>query len=123
MDDLGPATRFANSLSEFINIVWVVSSLPDWHRYCLTTPAAARKQTMLRELSDFIAARTLLELPDVRGPKDWARRALDAAPELATLITEWDGEGDPSAAMTAWASEFKAGFAMSSDANAAPHRE
>src|SRR5689334_264193 len=107
------ATQVANALSGFINVVGVLSSVEAWRRYCQTTMATERKQGMLKELSTFVGSRPLLELPEVYGPKEMVRRALDAAPELIQLITEWDGEGQPTAVMTSWASGFMAGFALS----------
>lgn len=108
-----PSTQVANAFSGFLNIVGLLSSIDAWRRYCLTTVAAERKQEMLQDLSTFVDSQSLLELPEVYGPKEMVRRALDAAPELMRLIEEWDGEGEPSALMTAWASGFMAGFAIS----------
>jgi hypothetical protein len=108
-----PSTQVANAFSGFINIVGILSSVDAWRRYCLTTVAAKRKQEMLQELSIFVGSRPVLESPEVYGAKEMARRAMDAAPELMRLIEEWDGEGEPSALMTAWASGFMAGCAMS----------
>jgi hypothetical protein len=111
-DDV-PATQIANAMSEFINIVGVIASAPAWQRYCLTTAAAERKQDMLRILSEFTGLQSLLESSNLVGPKAMIRRAMVAVPELRQLIVEWDGQGQPSAVMAAWAAGFMAGFGMS----------
>jgi hypothetical protein len=108
-----PATLVANGLSEFLGIVGVIASTPAWQSYCQTTLRAERKEAMLWELSKFADTRALLELPEVCGPKQTARRALDAVPELTRLIEAWDGQGEPSAAMVEWACGFMADFGAS----------
>lgn len=111
-EECAPATQVANTLSEFINIVAVLASASAWQRYCLTTAAAERKPVILRELSALASLRPLLDLPSLHGPKEMVRRALDAAPGLERLVSAWDGEGEPSAVMTAWASGFLAGLGL-----------
>jgi hypothetical protein len=119
-EEYAPATEVANALSEFLNVVAALATAPGWQRYCLTTAVVERKQAMLQVLSSFEAVRPLLDLPSLQGPKDMARRVLDAAPELGILIAEWEGAGEPSAVMTAWASGFLAGFGASVVADPGP---
>lgn len=107
-----PAMTVANTFADFLNIVGIIASHDAWQMYCQSIPEPERKPSMLKELSAFIDSRRLLDLPEITGPKATVRRALDAAPELNRLISEWDGMGEPSPTMVAWAIDNVASFQL-----------
>jgi hypothetical protein len=105
-----PATRIANYCSECFGVAAALASTAGWRRFCETTAAGERQQRMLQVLSDFINSRSLLELPTVQAPKPMLRRAMAIAADLERLVAAWEGEAEPSAAMTALACDFFAVF-------------
>ena len=101
-----PATRLANALAECFDVVVHLASEPAWRQFCERTEALKRKTVIVEVLSDLLDAATLLELPEVHGPKDVIRPVIPIAAELSRSVATWDGESDPSATMTSLARDF-----------------
>ncbi|AUX39934.1 hypothetical protein SOCE26_013290 [Sorangium cellulosum] len=83
--------------------------------WVMTTDGVLRKEEVLRVLAKI---RVLMDPP--KTPRGIAsKRELEAAArELETLVASWDGEGDPPAAMVAWASRFLDSWLVNADPGA-----
>ncbi|WP_437939227.1 hypothetical protein [Sorangium sp. So ce341] len=81
----------------------------------LTTDGVLRKEEVLKVLPEI---RVLIDPP--KTPRGIAsKRELEAAiRELEALAAVWDGEGEPPAAMVAWASNFLASWLVDSERDA-----
>ena len=94
------ATEILSSMSECANacahLVSATGSLRD------------RRTALLDASSRFVEAVPLVELPEVRGPKDTIRRAGAVADTLKEAAIAWDGSFDPPDALLALAREFLA---------------
>ncbi|MGK3998161.1 hypothetical protein [Sorangium sp. So ce1024] len=83
--------------------------------WVVTTDGVLRKEEVAKALAKI---HLLLQSPETpRGIA--AKRELEAAArELAALVASWDGEGEPPAAMVAWASSFLDSRIVDSDPKA-----
>ncbi|WP_437290103.1 hypothetical protein [Sorangium sp. So ce406] len=121
----------ASSLTErFVDVLTVLRA---HHQIglILRLPAIARKlpEPERQSLAVFLSASTdgflhkdkmLQELARMR-PHDESPetlRAMAAKRELEALVASWDGEGEPPAAMVAWASSFLASWPVDSESEA-----
>ncbi|WP_433935280.1 hypothetical protein AB3662_11310 [Sorangium cellulosum] len=112
----GPFVAVLKVLAALYNILW--SLMPDTQGAFfggVTTDGGLRKEEVSRVLAEI---RGLMDPP--KTPRGIAsKRELEAAiRELEALVAGWDGEGEPPAAMVAWASSFLASWLVDSERDA-----
>ncbi|WP_437877906.1 hypothetical protein [Sorangium sp. So ce513] len=109
-----PLIAVLTVLAALYCILWpLMPELPRGSSYCVAqTDGFLRKD----ELIDALAKIRVLLDPPMTSWGIAAKRELDAATrELEALVASWDGEGEPPAAMVAWASSFLARWPVSSE--------
>lgn len=108
-----PLTEPGKSLGNEFVVANRVPELQSGSCYCVVeTDGVLRKDELIDTLAKI---RVLLEPPTT----PWgiaAKREFEAATrELEALVASWDGEGEPPAAMVAWAWSFLASWPVNSE--------